>query len=343
MGLFSELALGVIAFIIGSEMRMGILSKAGKEITTILFSQVLGTCLLVALGVYFFTGRIDMAFIFGALAAATAPAGTAVVLQEFKAKGSLTNIIYALVGLDDGVTIIIYVFAIALAKVFFLHAALSFFEIIIALKEIAGSIFLGGLIGASSGYLLRKIRRRNDVLVISLGAVFICTGLSEYFHFSLILSNLTFGMVFANLFLIANRRAYEAIQSITSPLYIIFFVVAGAHLQFSRLLDIKFLGLVYIICRTLGKIGGSYFGAVISKSDSIIKKYVGIGILPQAGVAIGLAILVAKEFSPLGPAGRDLAITVVNTITVSTIVFEIIGPIGTKIAISKAGEIGKRR
>jgi Kef-type K+ transport system membrane component KefB len=167
--------------------------------------------------------------------------------------------------------------------------------------------------------------------------------LSKYFHVSLILSNLGLGIVFANLFLLANRRAYQAIQSITLPIFIIFFVIAGAHLQIHLLSTMGLLGLIYIICRVLGKIGGAFFGATISKSNPAVRKYLGLGILSQAGVAIGLAILVTREFGSLGKAGEDLAVIVINTIAATTIIFEIIGPIATKFAISKAGEMNKSK
>jgi len=127
------------------------------------------------------------------------------------------------------------------------------------------------------------------------------------------------------------------------PIYIIFFVIAGAHLQIKLLPVMGFLGLIYIICRTSGLIAGAFFGATISKQDPAIRKYLGLGILSQAGVAIGLAILVTREFGSLGKAGQDLAVLVINTIAATTIIFEIIGPIATKFAISKAGEMNKAK
>ena len=163
----------------------------------------------------------------------------------------------------------------------------------------------------------------------------------SYLHFSLILANLSMGIVFANLFIFANRRAVEALDVISLPIYTIFFVIAGAHLQISLLPAMGFLGLVYILCRSFGLIGGSFFGAAISKSDPIIRKYLGLGILSQAGVAIGLAIMATRDFSALGQVGKDLGILVINTIAATTIVFEIIGPIATKFAIRQAGEIKK--
>jgi Kef-type K+ transport system membrane component KefB len=342
MGGFNDLALGLVAFIIGSQMRLATLRRMGRGILTIIFSESLGAFLLVALGVYLLTHKLYLALIFGAMAPASAPAGTAVVLQEYRTKGPLTDALYAVVGLDDGLAIMIYAFSAALAKLFLNGDKISFFNVIEGpLIEILGAIVLGGLIGVVFGYFIRKLHGKDEILAVSLAAIFICTGLSKYFNVSLILANLSLGMVFANLFLLANRRAYQAAQSISLPIYIIFFVIAGAHLQIKLLPALGLLGLVYIIARIAGLMGGSFFGATISKQDPVIRKYLGLGILSQAGVAIGLAILVTREFGSLGQAGQNLAVLVINTIAATTIVFEIIGPIATKIAISKAGEIGK--
>lgn len=344
LGVFNDLALGLVAFIIGSEMRLGTLKKLGKGVITIIFSESFGAFLLVAFGVYLLTHKIYLALIFGAMAPASAPAGTAVVLQEYKAKGPLTNSLYAVVGLDDGLAIMIYAFASGLAKIFLTGGNLSFVSIIEKpLIEIGGAIILGAVMGLILGYFIRKVYNKSEILAITLGTIVLCAGLSKYFNLSLILANLSLGMVFANNFLLANRRTHQVIQSITLPIYIVFFVIAGAHLQINLLPAMGLLGLIYIICRIFGLIGGAYFGAAVSKSAPVIRKYLGFGILSQAGVAIGLAILATREFSSLGPAGRDLAVMVINTIAATTIFFEIIGPIATKFAISKAGEINKAR
>jgi len=344
MGVFNDLALAIIAFIIGSEMRMGVLRKMGKGIITIIFSESLGAFLLVFTGVYLLTHKLYLALIFGAMAPASAPAGTVVVLQEYKAKGPLTNALYAVVGLDDGLAIMIYAFAAALAKVSITGSTESFLHIVKSpVVEIMGAIVLGGLLGIGLGYFMRKIRTKKEILAISLAAVMVCAGLANYFHFSLILANLSMGMVFANLYLFANRRAVETVNFISLPIYMIFFVIAGAHLQISLLPAMGLLGLLYIVCRSFGLIGGAFFGATVSKSEPVIRKYLGFGILSQAGVAIGLAIMATRDFSCLGQAGKDLGLLVINTIAATTIIFEVIGPIATKFAIRRAGEIGKAR
>ena len=337
---FNDLALSIIAFIIGSELNLSNLKKLGKGIITIIFSESFSAFFLVTLGVYLLTKKLYLALILGAIAPASAPAGTAVVLQEYKAKGPLTQALYAVVGFDDGLGIIIFAFASAIAKLIMGKSAGIMEEAIKGpLLEITGSLALGAGLGFLLGFFVRRLRRREDILTLSLATIFILTGISKFLHFSLILSNLTLGMIFANFFLFANRRVQEVLSSIASPIYIIFFVMAGAHLDIKLLPAMGILGLVYILSRTVGKIAGASLGATISKSPYVVRKYLGWGILSQAGVAIGLAMLVVTEFPSLGIEGKDLALKVINTIAATTIVFEILGPIGVKYAITKAGEV----
>ncbi len=262
LGVFNDLALGLVAFIIGCEMRMSILRKMGKGIIAIILSESFGAFILVTIGVYLLTHKLFIALIFGAMAPASAPAGTAVVLQEYKAKGILTNTIYAVVGLDDGLAIVIYAFAAAISKFLIVGGEISLSRVLFGpLVEIFGAIITGGLIGIVFGYFVRKIRHSGDILSFSLGAILVCVGISKFLQFSLILSCLSLGMVFANVYLLANRRAYNALQSITLPVYIIFFLIAGAHLQLYLLPAMGLLGIVYIITRSVGLVGGSFVGA----------------------------------------------------------------------------------
>ncbi|RKY29229.1 MAG: hypothetical protein DRP74_09090, partial [Candidatus Omnitrophota bacterium] len=315
LGILNDLALALVAFVIGSEMRMSVLRRMGKGIVTIILAESFGAFLVVFTGVYLLTGKIYLALVFGAMAPASAPAGTAVVLQEYKAKGPLTNMLYAVVGLDDGLAIMIYAFAAALAKISIVGSSVSILHILKGpVIEIAGAIVLGSILGLITGYTMRKIRPNQETLALTLAATMICAGLANYFHFSLILANLSLGMVFGNTYLLANRRSVEAVNSISMPIYIIFFVLAGAHLQISLLPAMGVLGALYILCRSFGLMSGAYLGASIAKAEPVIRKYLGLGILSQAGVAIGLAIMATKEFSSLGPEGKNLSLLVINTI-----------------------------
>ncbi len=341
LGIFTSITLSLVAFMIGSEIKLSAMSGMGKGIAAITLLESFGAFIVVAAGVYLLTKKLYLALIFGAIAPASSPAGTVAVLQENKAKGRLTSAIYAVVGLDDGLAVMIFALAVAMAKFSFTGKAISAGTVLTGpVFEIAGSIVLGILTGLVTGVFIRKISGKDSILAISIGAILVCTGIAEYFDFSLILANLTLGVVFVNLFPVENRKAYRAIKSISLPIYIIFFFLAGAHLQLRLLPSIGILGAVYIVCRIVGLIGGAYLGAVVSKQNAIIRKYLGFGILSQAGVAIGLAVLAADRFGSLGQEWQKVALVVVNIIAASTIFFEIIGPISTKFAISKAGEIG---
>ncbi|MCK4752682.1 MAG: cation:proton antiporter [Planctomycetes bacterium] len=341
LSVFTSLTLSLVAFTIGSEMKLGTFKEMGKGIAVITLLESFGAFLIVAAGVYFLTGKLYLALIFGAMAPASAPAGTVAVLQECKAKGRLTNALYAVVGLDDGLAIMIFAFAVAVAKILLTGGVISPMALLQGpILEIIGSIILGIIVGTLTGYFCRKVVGQEGILAVSLGGILICSGIANYLHFSLILANLSLGMTFANLFSAPNRKAYRAIQSISLPIYIIFFFLAGARLHIKLLPSMGLLGLVYVVCRITGLIGGAFIGATLSKQSPVIRKYLGLGILSQAGVAIGLAVLAAAEFSSLGPEGKELSIAVVNIIAATSIFFEIIGPIGTKFAISKAAEIG---
>ncbi|HUW23522.1 MAG TPA: cation:proton antiporter [bacterium] len=341
MGMISDFALGLIAFIIGEELRLGILRKMGKTVMSILFVESMFTFILIAVAIYLLTRDVALSLILGSLGVATAPAGTFIVLREYKAKGPLSNTLLAIVGLDDAVAIIIYGFASALAKL-----SISGKERITVqntfqgpLIEIGGAVVIGIILGIVLSYVARKLHERNELLTISLVAILICTGLSNIFHFSSILANLVLGITTANIFLLTGKRIFGAIEGIASPIYIAFFVLAGAHLQIGIVPKMGLLGLIYILTRSVAKIGGASLGAYLSKAERNIQKYLGFGLFTQAGVAIGLAMVVQREFGLYG----ELATVAVTTITATTIILEIIGPLGVKYAITKAGEIGQAK
>ena len=343
MGLVSDITLSLVAFAIGCELRLSVLRKMGWGIMSALLGAAFGTAIVVGLLVYVITGDAPLSLILGSVAVASAPAGTVVVLQEYKAKGPLTSALIVVVGLDDGVAIAIYAFAAAVAQALVVGGGeVRLLTIIGApLWEITKGLMLGAAVGVAFTFVARRIRARVGWLTLSLGAVFLCGGLANTIHASLILASLTLGAMVVNLSPRSSRRIADIHESITHPIYVLFFVLAGAHLEVWRLRDIGVIGLVYVLGRAAGKIAGAYLGAAIGRADSVVRKYLGLGILSQAGVAIGLALMVGRTFTPLGPAGQALAITTINTVAATTIVFEIIGPITAKIAVAGAGEIGQ--
>jgi Kef-type K+ transport system membrane component KefB len=333
----TNVALGFVAFIIGGELTRTLIKKMGKSIVAIIIGESFGAFILVFLGVYFITNDIPEAIIFAAMAPASAPAGTVAVMQEYKAKGKLTDSILAVVGLDDALAILIYAFSIALVGILLSAGIFSMSNAVITpLIEIGGALLIGFIVGLVFSITLKKLVEKEEILVVSLIAIFITAGLSLFLGVSLILACMVLGMVIINIYPVDNKPIFDQIKSISLPIYILFFVVAGINLQIELLLTIGLLGGVYIICRSAGLISGSYLAALASKADPVIRNNLGFGILSQAGVAIGLALLASHKLSSLGMP--ELGSLVITTIAATTVIFEIIGPLSARFAIIRAGE-----
>ncbi len=342
----NEIALGFVAFSIGQELSISSLKRLGSGIISVIFAECFASFVIVFGVVYALTRDLPLALIFGAMAPASAPAGTVAVIQEYKAKGSLTKALYAVVGFDDGLAIIIFGFASAIAKVILVnegsntevHILPSILE---SAKEIVMSISLGGIIGLIFCILVRRVKDDRDILIMVFGSILVAIGVSLTFHLSLILTNLMIG------FTLVNTRAEALVQKVGSRildvmplLFILFFCLAGAHLKLAAIPALGVLGIVYIVGRSVGLIAGAGIGGMFGKVEDKVKKYIGMGLLSQAGVAIALALIVKHDFAEIGTAHADkIGTTVITTITATCIFFEIIGPILTKIALQKAGEI----
>lgn len=356
LSFITQVALGFVAFSIGAELSIKSLKRLGSGIVWIIFSESFTAFFVVTGLIYLVTQDLPMALIFGSMAPASAPAGTVAIIQEYKASGSLTQALYAVVGFDDGLAIIIFGFAAALAKSLLMaetpgHVSEGFLEMMKAPTiEILLSIVVGVGLGFLLAQLVRFIKNSRDMLIIVFGIVMLGTGLSMLWHLSLILTNMVIG------FFLINTRRESLVHKVTAPLleimpltFVLFFCLAGAHLQLAALPSLGLLGLAYIFGRSAGLIGGARIGAFFGHVEAKIKKYVGLGILSQAGVAIGLALIVNAEFAGLGADvdgvahGTIIGTKVITTITATCIVFEIIGPILAKYALGKAGELGKAK
>ncbi len=371
LSFITEMALGFVAFSIGSELNLRALRHLGKGIVSIILAESFGAFIVVGTVVFALTRSWPVALLFGAVAPASAPAGTVAVIQECKAKGKLTTALYAVVGFDDGLAILIFGFAAALAKRIMLGGVLgigSEESVLVAMRgpslEILGSLVVGAALGFVYTMLVRKLQAGRDMLIMTFGTVFIATGLSLHFGLSLILTSMAAG------FVLSNTRREGFVRRVTDPLrevmpllFILFFCLAGAHLKLSELPKLGLIGLVYVAGRSAGLIGGARIGGAMGHIEERIKKWIGLGILSQAGVAIGLSLIVSSEFSELGrtpevaaavsryaaqhPGASALlydplaiAAAIITVITATSVIFEIVGPILTKIALTRAGEIG---
>jgi len=335
----TNLALGFVAFIIGGELTFSLMKKMGKSITAIIVGESIGAFIVVFIGVYLITHHISEAIIFAAMAPASAPAGAVAVIHEYKAKGKLTSAILAVVGFDDGLAIFIYAFAIAFASLILTSGIFSAYNLIITpFIEIGGALLIGAGNGIFFGFILKRLFEKEQIIAIALTSILLTSGLSLMLGVSVILSCMALGMVVINIFPQDNKPVFEHIKTISLPIYVVFFVIAGLNLHIGLLLVSGLLGLVYIICRSMGLIGGSYIAALLSKADPLIRDNIGFGILSQAGVAIGLALLASNKLVDLGRP--ELGTLIVTTIAATSVVFEIIGPLSARFAIMRAGEAG---
>lgn len=340
----TDISLSFVAVSIGLELSFASLKRQGKGIITVIFSESLLAFIIVTIGVFLLTRDLPLSLIFGAIAPASAPAGTVAVIQEYKARGKLTEALYAVVGFDDGLGIIIFGFASAIAQSLLrseIGGQMNIWYVLLEpLKEVALSVVVGFTLGWVFSVLVRRMRQKVETLILLISIVLLTTGLCLLFGLSEILTNMIFGIV------IVNTQSSKVIHGIKSQMesfmpliFVVFFVLAGANLHLSALPALGLLGVVYVLCRSAGLMGGAYFGSIIGKLDDNIRKYLGMGILSQAGVAIGLSLIVKQEFIEISAHGATIGNTVITTVTATCIFFEIIGPILTKIGLSKAGEI----
>lgn len=334
------IALGLIGFTIGSQLQFSQLRKLGRSILTISLLEAFMAFLLVALSVWALTGEIFKGLIFGALASATAPAATVDVLEEYRCRGVLTTTLLAVVGIDDGIALIIYGMAEPFARVLYQPESVVGITAILLepLRELGGSIVVGGLLGIIFNFILKNLNLPGERLSITLAVVLIGCGLAEQFHLSLIMTNMVIGLTVGNLAPRQISRLNNVIAGFTPPVYILFFALVGARLDIRLLPAMGLLGIIYIIARAAGKFGGAYLGARLSKAPDVVRKYLGLALFSQAGVAIGLAIAASSDFAEVGPAGAEFGNLIINTITATTFVVQLIGPSLTRIAVFKAGE-----
>ena len=343
LGFISEIALGLIGFDMGSHLRFDELRRLGRSIFFILIGESFGALLLVTGGVYLLTHSVYTALVFGALATATAPAATVDVLAEYRAKGPLTTTLLAVVGMDDALALLLFSFAVAIAESLLAHTGgLTLAQMVqLPLQEIGGALVLGVVVGAPFQWMLNQLKERHAVCAFVVGTVIFVAGLANSLHVSLILAAMTMGVVVANLKSDNSQYAHCVVERIGPLAYILFFALVGARLQVSLLPQMGLLGLAYILLRSSGKFGGAWLGGWAGKAMPAVRNYLGFGLLSQAGVAIGLALSVANRFDSYGEAGVQLGQMVVNVITATTFVVQIVGPIMVKFAITRAGEVGQ--
>ena len=345
-GIICDLALGFIAFSMGNEFRLSHLKKIGKQATVIGIFQAVFTCLLVdafLIGLHFLMPDklpLSAAIVLGAVATATAPAATLMVVRQYKAKGPLTDILLPVVALDDAVGLMVFAISFGIAKSLNVGSVDVLSVVVEPLLEVVFSLGLGLLMGYLFTLTEKFFHSRSKRMAVTVTFVMMTVAIANmkfevfglHVAFSSLLACMMLGTIFCNICDFSTELMDRADRWVT-PILILFFVISGAELDLSVFGDIAIvvIGLVYILSRSLGKYFGAGISAKVTKCDKNIVKYLGTTLLPQAGVALGMAI----KATELGPQGN-----VVRNITLfAVLVYELVGPFLTKVCLTKAGDI----
>ena len=346
LALVSEVALGFIAFSIGNEFRLEDLKKTGKQAFTIGVIQAFTATLLVdlaLLAVHLIMPdklSVPQLLTLGAIATATAPAATLMVVRQYKAHGPLTKLLLPIVALDDAVGLIVFAVSFGIAKTL-VSGEIDMFSLLVnPIIEIVCSLILGAIMGWILTQLEKLFNSNTNRLNLTIAAVFLTASLAMldfkigpvHIQFSSLLVCMMLGTVFCNICPLSHDLM-AASDKWTSPLFALFFVISGAELELSVFTDlaIVFIGLIYIIFRSIGKYSGTFASAKLSKCEPQICKYLGITLLPQAGVALGMCTTAMQ----LGDEGRLIR----NITLFAVLIYELVGPLLTRQALAAAGEI----
>lgn len=345
-GIISDLALGFIAFAIGNEFRLSQLKKIGKQATIIGIFQALFTTVVVdavLIGIHCIMPdklSLPAAIVLASVATATAPAATLMVVKQYKAKGPVTDVLLPVVALDDAVGLVVFAISFGVAKSIGIGNVDILSVVLEPLLEVVLSLGLGFIMGLLFTICEKYFHSRSNRMAVSVAFVMMTVAISflkfqigiVHIMFSSLLACMMLGSVFCNICKV-SEELMERVDRWTTPVLILFFVISGAELELSVFADVAVvvIGIIYVIARSIGKYFGAGISARMTKCDPNIIKYLGITLLPQAGVALGMAIK-AIELGPDGAIVRNITLFAV-------LIYEIVGPFLTKIALTKAGDI----
>ena len=347
LGLLNDVALGFIAFSIGSEFRVSSLRKIGRQATVVAIFQALVASLFVDVALlllHLVLGDklpVSTCILLGAIATATAPAATLMVVNQYKARGPLTDMLLPVVALDDAVGLIVFAVSNGIAKAL-VSGTISVVSVLVnPILEIILSVGLGMALGWIFSEVEIYFNSNSKRLSLAVAFVVLCTAISKlhfnlgevHIGFSSLLVTMMCATVFCNLCDFSEQIMYQ-VERWTAPIYVLFFVLSGSELDLTVFADMAVVGIgvVYILTRSAGKISGANVSARMTRCPESVCKYLGITLLPQAGVALGMSVMVAAEFGAEGSLVR-------NIVLFSVLVYELVGPTLTRIALTKAGDI----
>lgn len=339
----SEMALGFVAFSIGSEFKLSYLKRVGKSPIIIALFEAVFAVVFVFAALMVLGNDFSFSLVLASIAAATAPAATIMVIRQYKAKGPVTDTLMSVVALDDAVAIILFGFNITIANSILnpVEGQTLLLSILYPIIEIVVSLGIGVVMGVLLTLLCRwfsgpgtRINATFGIAMLTIGIVQIIN-LNTNFNTSTLLAAMMLGAVFVNI----SQHYIDVMnltERITPPIFTMFFVVSGAEIDLSVVVTVGLIGIIYILFRVFGKVFGSYLGAKLSKAEPLVQKYLGWSLVPQAGVAIGLS-LIAQDLFANPTTGQAIR----TVILFATFIYELIGPLITKVSLQKAGEIAK--
>jgi len=332
LAIISDVALGFIAYSIGSEFKLSYLKEIGAKPMVITLFEGCTASLMVFVTLVILGQPMPLCLALGAIAAATAPAATLMVVRQYKANGPVTKMLLPVVAMDDALGLMLYAIMMAVARTIERGTALTVTTLLLKpLGEIFGSLALGVALGLVLVYVLRFFHSRGNKLTLTIMMVFTAVGLSSMWGLSSLLVCMMLGATMVNLCQQSNVML-EQCDRFTPPLFLLFFVLSGANLDLAVLPTVGIVGIAYVISRAIGKALGGTMGAAVEKCDANIVKYLGLTLIPQAGVAIGMARMSMTALPEYG--------AVINAVVLAgTLIYELTGPVITKIALTKAGEI----
>jgi len=325
--IIADIALVMVGFLLGGKLTKGSLINSASKVLWISISAAVITTFIVSMGLILFGVTTEIAILLGCIASATAPAAILDITIESDYSSPFKDLLLSIVALDDVWALVLFGFGIAIVTSMG-QPTNDTSAIITALIEITGAVLLGITVGLPAAYLTGRIKPGQPILTEALGLVFICGGLALWMNVSYLIASMIMGSVVAN-FAKHHEYPFHAIEGIEGPFMVIFFVLAGASLDFSSLQQIGLIGIVYIVSRAVGKVVGARLGCQISRTDTLTRNWMGIALLPQAGVAIGMGLVASHHF----PEYRHVLLPIVIS---STIFFEIIGPIFTRLGLQRA-------
>ncbi len=337
-----NLILGIIGFMIGAELKGEVFGRYGASIYSILIGEGVVAFIAVTIAVTIVTGKLYLGLLLGAIASATDPASTTNVLWEYKTKGPLTTTLTSIVALDDGLALVIYGLVSVFSKALIAKQHFSLWHSIgDPILEIMQCVLLGGIVGFFLVKIISKIKENEIAMSLSIGAATIVVGISMYLHLDLILSSMVLGAVVVNIMPETSEKLFKSVKEMTTPLYILFFVVVGASLDIHIFLKISLALIViaYLIARSLGKIIGATLGAILSKAKKTVVRYTGVCLMTQGGVAMGLAMSIKHNLSYINDAGMTTGNIVVSVVAATTFIVQLIGPLLVKFGATKADEL----